>query len=119
MSLSCTLLNVDAGAIGRILLWGFKFGTVEPRGRVVPTCTANGRAGEVQEGVAPRNGTTLGTVGTMSPTGVKVVPMWGTRIFVVVPHNIFRVQLRRRRRYAAYAPNKNVKLYSPKQADKI
>ena len=53
MSLSCTLLNADAGAIGRIFLWGFKFGTVEPRGRIVPTCTANCRAGEVQEGVAP------------------------------------------------------------------
>jgi hypothetical protein len=43
------LLNVDAGVIGRILLWGFKFGTVEPRGRIAPTCTAKGRAGEAQE----------------------------------------------------------------------
>jgi hypothetical protein len=33
VSLSCMLLNVDVGAIDRIMLWGFKFGTVAPRGR--------------------------------------------------------------------------------------
>jgi hypothetical protein len=96
-SLSRMLLNVDADAVGRILLLGFKFGTVKPQGYVVPTCTAKGRAGEVQEAVAPRGGATLGTVGYKVPHRCESCTHLGYKDVCCCTHNILRVQLRRRR----------------------
>jgi hypothetical protein len=47
------LLNVDVGALGRILLWEYKFGTVEPWRHMAPTCTAKGRDWGGAGGFAP------------------------------------------------------------------